>query len=234
MKVLAIETSALVASVAVLEDDQLICEYTTNYKKTHSQTIMPMIQEISQTIELDLASLDIIGVSSGPGSFTGLRIGSATAKGLAQVLGIKIAAVPTLEALAYNIGDTDKLICPMMDARRQQVYTALYKYDNHRLVTLLEPDARSIQSIVTEIKKFNMEVLLLGDGVGPNKEEINALLSQENYQMAKANNNLQRAASVGALAIEYAKAGRLQTCEEHHPIYLRKSQAEREYEERQS
>ena len=105
MKILALDSSGLVASVAVTEDDNLLAEYTVNYKKTHSQTLLPMLDEISRMIELDLESIDAIAVAAGPGSFTGLRIGSATAKGLGLALSKPVIGVPTVEALAYNLYD---------------------------------------------------------------------------------------------------------------------------------
>ena len=129
MKILAMDTSGLVASAAVVEDDNLVAEYTVNYKKTHSQTLVPMVNEISRMIELDLDSIDAIAVAAGPGSFTGLRIGSATAKGLGLALNKPLISVPTVDALAYNLYGTDKLVCPMMDARRSQLYTGLYTFD---------------------------------------------------------------------------------------------------------
>ena len=130
MKILALDTTGNVSSVALIDDEKLIGEYTINYKMTHSQTIMPMIDEIVKMTELDLKDIDYIACSQGPGSFTGLRIGAATAKGLALGLNKKIVPVPTLDALAYNIFETDKIICPIMDARRSQVYTALYMWND--------------------------------------------------------------------------------------------------------
>ena len=128
MKILAIDSSGLVASVAVTEDDSLIAEYTTNYKKTHSQTLLPMLDEVKKMIELDLSCVDAIAVSAGPGSFTGLRIGSATAKGLGLALDKPIISVPTVDALAMNVYGTDHIVCPLMDARRSQVYTGIYRF----------------------------------------------------------------------------------------------------------
>ena len=122
MKILGLDSSGLVASVAIVEDNDLKGEYTVNYKKTHSQTLLPMLDEVAKMIELDLNSIDAIAVSGGPGSFTGLRIGSATAKGLGLALNKPIISVPTLEGIACNFYGTDAIICPMMDARRQQVY----------------------------------------------------------------------------------------------------------------
>ena len=103
MKILALDSSGLVASVAIVSDDDLIGEYTVNYKKTHSQTLLPMLDEVAKMVELDLSTIDVIAVSAGPGSFTGLRIGSATAKGLALALNKEIVSVPTVDALAYNM-----------------------------------------------------------------------------------------------------------------------------------
>ena len=128
MKILGIDGSGLVASVALVEDDNLIGEYTTGYKKTHSQTLLPMLDELKKMIELDLNSIDAIAVSAGPGSFTGLRIASATAKGLGLSLGCPIISVPTVDAIAFNLWGQAGAICPIMDARRGQVYTGLYSF----------------------------------------------------------------------------------------------------------
>ena len=119
MRILGLDSSGIVASVAVVEDDVRVAEYTINYKKTHSQTLLPMLDEIVKMTELDLESIDAIAVAAGPGSFTGLRIGSATAKGLGLALKKPLVAIPTVEGLAYNLYDTPGLICPIMDARRK-------------------------------------------------------------------------------------------------------------------
>ena len=126
MKILALDSSSLTASVAIVEDDITVAEYTVNYKKTHSQTLLPMLDEIVSMTEQDLNTLDAIAVASGPGSFTGLRIGSATVKGLAEALQKPIVPVPTVDGLAGNLYGTDKLVCPLMDARRGQTYSGLY------------------------------------------------------------------------------------------------------------
>ena len=128
MKILALDTSGLVASVAVSEDGRLIAQFSIQYKTTHSQTLMPMMQTICQMIELDLQSIDAIALAAGPGSFTGLRIGSATAKGLGLALNKPIIPVPTVDGLAYNLYGCEQVICPMMDARRGQIYTGAYTF----------------------------------------------------------------------------------------------------------
>ena len=133
MRILALDSSGLVASVAVAEEEEgtsdarTVAEYTVNFKKTHSQTLLPMLDEVAKMIELDLHTVDAIAVAAGPGSFTGLRIGSATAKGLGLALHKPLIHIPTLEGLAYNLCGVSGLICPIMDARRGQVYTGIYQ-----------------------------------------------------------------------------------------------------------
>ena len=231
MKILALESSGLVASVAVTEENNLLGEYTMNYKKTHSQTLLPMLQALTEMIELDLNTIDAIAVSKGPGSFTGLRIGSATAKGLGLALDKPIIPVPTIDALAYNLWGTDKQVCPIMDARRQQVYTGLYTFEDGKLNTIIAQCAVDISEIVEKINETGKEVIFLGDGVPVFAEYIAQNLKVP-YEFAPATCNRQRAASVAALAeILYAQ-GVVETAVEHKPDYLRLSQAERELAER--
>ena len=234
MKILALDSSGLVASVAVLEDDNCIAEYTINYKKTHSQTLLPMLDEVSRMIELDLNAIDAIAVAAGPGSFTGLRIGSATAKGLGQALGKPLIGIPTVDGLAYNLYGTDKLICPLMDARRNQTYTGLYEFvrqeDNYELKVLKEQCAVSLDEIIDEINKMQREVIFLGDGVPVFRAQLEEKVKVE-FSFAPACCNRQRAAVVGTLAFSYAKQGKMENAAEHAPDYLRLSQAERERKE---
>ena len=233
MKILAIDSSGLVASVAVAQDDTLVAEFTMNYKKTHSQTLLPMLEEVKKAIQLDLGSIDAIAVAAGPGSFTGLRIGSATAKGLGLALQKPLIAVPTVEALAYNLYDTgeDTVICPIMDARRNQVYTGIYCFREHRLETLKQQDAVPMEELLEALNEMGKTVIFLGDGVPVYREQI-----EENcrvpYTFAPAHLNRQRAAAVAALGEIYYKEGKIQTAAEHAPDYLRVSQAERERAQR--
>ncbi|MDE6516719.1 MAG: tRNA (adenosine(37)-N6)-threonylcarbamoyltransferase complex dimerization subunit type 1 TsaB [Acetatifactor sp.] len=235
MKVLAIDTSGLVASVALVEDDVLRAEFTTNDKKTHSQTLLPMLDQLRQMTSLELDAVDAIAIAAGPGSFTGLRIGSATAKGLGLALQKPLVEVPTLEGLAYNLYGTDKLVCPMMDARRNQVYTGLYEYVpregiSYELHMLRDQCAVDVAEIVEECNRLGREVIFLGDGVPVYLEQIQKEIRVP-YSLAPAHLNRQRAASVAALGILYASRGRVVSAADHQPIYLRKSQAEREREE---
>lgn len=244
MKVLALDSSGLVASVAAVEEDafggSLLAEYTVNYKKTHSQTLLPMLDEIVKMIELDLDSVDAIAVAAGPGSFTGLRIGSATAKGLGLALGKPLVGIPTVDALAYNLYGTDKLICPMMDARRNQVYTGIYEFQGDRLQVIEPQMAVGIDEIAEKLCSMERDVIFLGDGVLVHGERLTENLLKKLHEaghqhyFAPAHLNKQRAASVGTLALQYLKEGKLQTAAEHQPEYLRLSQAERERAERES
>ena len=234
MKILAVDSSGLVASVAVVEDDILLAEYTMNYKKTHSQTLLPMLNEVKKMIDLDLNSVDAIAVASGPGSFTGLRIGSATVKGLGLALDKPIVEVPTLEGLAYNLCGTTHLVCPLMDARRNQVYTGVYSFEpdaeGWKMVTAKAQCAVDVTEILESLNELGQPVIFLGDGVPVYREQI-AKLCKVPYTFAPAGMNRQRAASVGCLGVLYAKEGKCVTAAEHQPEYLRKSQAEREREE---
>ncbi len=231
MKLLALDSSGLVASVAIVTEEAMLAEYTVNYKKTHSQTLLPMLDEIVKMVELDLAEVDAIAVAAGPGSFTGLRIGSATAKGLGLALKKPIIAVPTLEALAYNLYGTDKLICPMMDARRNQVYTGLYEFYGDDFKIVRQQAALAVEDILKEINQMGREVIFSGDGISVYKEIIKEI-TQVNYHIAPLHLNRQRAGSIGALGLIYYERNEIQTAAQHEPVYLRLSQAERERAER--
>ncbi len=234
MKILAIDSSGLVATVAVAEDAELIAEYTTNYKKTHSQTLLPMLENVREMIDLDLNTIDYLAVAAGPGSFTGLRIGSATVKGLGLALNKPVIEVPTLEGLAYNMCGTDHLVCPLMDARRNQVYTGIYEFEpmehNWQMHALKEQCVVDISEIIEECNRLERPVIFLGDGVPVYLQKINELCKVA-YTFAPAGMNRQRAATIAALAMKYAEEGRAVSAAEHAPEYLRKSQAEREREE---
>ena len=234
MKILALDSSGLVASVAVLENDNCIAEYTINYKKTHSQTLLPMLDEVSKMIELDLNTVDAIAVAAGPGSFTGLRIGSATAKGLGQALDKPLIGIPTVDGLAMNLYGTDKVVCPLMDARRNQTYTGLYEFirkdKEYELSVMKEQCAVALDEIIDSINALGREVIFLGDGVPVFRAQLEEKITVP-YSFAPASCNRQRAAAVGVLAFSYAEMGKMEKAEEHMPDYLRLSQAERERKE---
>lgn len=245
MKVLAIDSSGLTAAVAVVDEEQTIAEYTVNYKKTHSQTLLPMIDEIVKMVEMDLKEIDAIAVAGGPGSFTGLRIGSATAKGLGLALDKPLISVPTVDALAYTVYGCTDIICPLMDARRKQVYTGMYTFsrkageiEGENLVrpvfqVMKMQMAISVEKLIGRLNRYGRPVVFLGDGV-----PVYASLLKEGlkvpYSFAPSYMNRQRAAVLGALGIVYYKAGKYESAREHRPDYLRVSQAERERALRES
>ncbi len=243
MKVLAIDSSGLTATVAIVEDEQTIAEYTVNYKKTHSQTLLPMIDEIVRMVEMDLTAVDAIAVAGGPGSFTGLRIGSATAKGLGLALDKPLIHVPTVHAMAYSVYGCEDIICPIMDARRSQVYTGIYTFVpkkadeeteqmEYAFKVLRVQMAVSVEDLIRRLNVYGRRVVFLGDGVPVYKEMLSKGLEVP-YFFAPSFMNRQRAAAVGALGIRYYQTGRYETAAEHRPDYLRVSQAERERAERE-
>ena len=243
MRVLAIDSSGLTATVAVVEEEQTIAEYTINYKKTHSQTLLPMIDEMVRMTEVDLSAVDAIAVAGGPGSFTGLRIGSATAKGLGFALGKPLVSVPTVDAMAYSVYGCEDIICPIMDARRSQVYTGIYTFVpetaaegshemRYRFKVVRVQMAVSVEELIRRLNVYGKRVVFLGDGV-PVYRDMLAEGLKVPYFFAPSYMNRQRAAAVGALGIRYYQEGRYETAAEHKPEYLRMSQAERERTQRE-
>ncbi len=231
MKLIAIDSSGLTASVAVVEDDVLLASYTVDYKKTHSQTLLPMLDEICRMISLDVSTVDAVAVAAGPGSFTGLRIGSATAKGIALALEKPVVEVPTLDAMAFCLYNAKGLICPVMDARRSQVYNGLYEWKDLRLTPLCPQRAVGVEELAEEINRIAHPegTILLGDGVAAYRDRFDELIAVP-HSYAPAHVSRQRAAGVGALGLQLFREGRYVSAAEHAPVYLRKSQAERERE----
>lgn len=232
MKILGLDSSGLVASVAIVEDAELRGEYTINYKKTHSQTLLPMLDEVAKMIELDLETIDAIAVAGGPGSFTGLRIGSATAKGLGLALQKPLIHVPTVDALAYNLVGHRDLVCPLMDARRNQTYTGLYAFDGNQMQVILEQCAVGIGEIIEKVNEQKRPVVFLGDGVPVFTSFIEEHCKVP-YSFAPAHMSKQRAGAVAVLGMQMLEDGKSESAAEHRPDYLRLSQAERELKERQ-
>ena len=210
MKILAIESSGTTASVAVATQDKVIAQYSVNDKMTHSQTLLPMINEIMNFTKMSVDELDVIGVSAGPGSFTGLRIGSATAKGIALAKNIPVVTVPTLEAMAYNYFGYDKLVCPMLDARRDRVFAALYSFNGESFDVIHDQDVDEIETVAGWIN-----------------EQVKELLSV-NCTFAPPHMRYQSAASVAMLTKKMFEEGKMTKGHFHKPIYLRPSQAESE------
>lgn len=227
MKILALDSSGLVASVAIVEDENLIAEYTVNYKKTHSQTLLPMLDEIVKMTDTDLSEIDAIAVAKGPGSFTGLRIGSATVKGLGLSLNKPVIGIPTVEGLAMNLYGCDALVCPLMDARRNQVYTGIYRFRQGEMEVVKEQAAIGVEDVIHALNLIGEKVVFLGDGVPVYRGMIEDGMEVP-YTFAPAHVNKQRAAAIAVRALEYWKQGVYESADTFEPEYLRLSQAERE------
>jgi len=232
MKILAIDTSSNVATAAIAEDNKLICEYTLNHKKTHSQKLMPMIEELFSACEMTVHDIDAIAATVGPGSFTGLRIGIATAKALAHAADKPVISVSTLEAMAYNIPFCSYIIAPIMDARRSQVYTCIYQWDVSSLVALHKAQPMAIEDLCDILKQFETPVVFIGDGVPVHKAYIHETLG-DTAIFGGLQYNMQRASSVAACAMDKASRGELLHYNQLLPEYHRLSQAEREYNEKE-
>lgn len=232
MNILGIDSSGLVASVALICEDILVGEYTIHNKKTHSQTLLPMIEAMLSMADFSVKELDAIAVAAGPGSFTGLRIGASTAKGLGQALHIPLIAVPSLEGLAYNLAGADALVCPMMDARRSQAYYGIYRVNEKVPVVLREQAAAPVEEVISQVNELGQKTILVGDGVPVFRERLEAELTVP-HEWAADSVRYQKASSVAALGRCYAKMGKSIPAEDFAPIYLRLSQAERERKERE-
>jgi tRNA threonylcarbamoyladenosine biosynthesis protein TsaB len=230
MKILAVDTSANVATAAVTDCGRLICESILNHKKTHSEKIMPMIDELLRDSEINIKDIDLFAVANGPGSFTGLRIGVSTVKALAHAVNRPIIGISTLEGLAYNLFAADGLISPIMDARRSQVYNAVYRWESGKLTEVIKPRALALQDCINDFKD-EKRVYFLGDGVPVYRDKIAETMG-ERAVFAPMTCLLQRASSLAALAEIKAENGVFDTYQTLMPFYLRKPQAEREYEEK--
>ena len=236
MNLIAIDSSGMTATVSLMRDGVLAGTYTTCHKKTHSETLLPMLEELGRMTEYDNHKADAIAVAAGPGSFTGLRIGAALAKGMAEALKIPIVAVPTLEAMAYQFYGVSDLVCPMMDARRNQVYSSIYSFEYDvasNACHLVECKPQEALDVVSQCraadeiaKKSSKKIIFLGDGV-PVYRDLICENTKSEMIFAPPHRNAQDAACLAALAEVYYRAGKVTPAEDFAPEYLRVSQAER-------
>ena len=230
MLVLSVDSSYSTATCALIKDDKILAEIYLNDKKQHSVILMRLIDSILKEYEIDINDIDAFIISRGPGSFTGLRIGMATLKGLAFASKKPLISVSTLDALAYNSISFQGIICPIMDALRDNIYTCLYKNENNNLTPLIKEQCLNINELVTILKEQTLPIIFIGDGVAKHKEFL-----QENIPnsfFAPNHSNFPKASSVGELGIKKINDGVIENIDSINPIYLRKSQAEREYEKR--
>ena len=228
MLILALDTTAVVASVALCRDGQPIASFTVKNGNTHSETLLPMVEAVLRSAGVSVSEIDLFACSTGPGSFTGVRIGTATVKGLAFGQGKNCLGVSTLEALAENLVPFDGILCPVMNARRGQVYNALFTYENGELKRLCPDRALSATELAAELEKDGRPFALCGDGT----EEFLRLAPKTRPVAVPALLGDQSAVSVAKVALRRANNGERGTDAELAPVYLRLPQAERERLER--
>ncbi|WP_024620926.1 tRNA (adenosine(37)-N6)-threonylcarbamoyltransferase complex dimerization subunit type 1 TsaB [Metaclostridioides mangenotii] len=234
MKVLGIDTSSMAASIAVIEDDKLICEFVVNDTKTHSQKLMVMIESMLKISDLDINDMDLLAVCIGPGSFTGIRIGVSTAKAISHVNDVPIVAVNSLESLAENASLTKKIIVPILDAQKNQVYSAEYKYnktDNKDSLNVKKDiEIKEVDALVEEIKNSNEEYVILGEAVYKYSDKFK---NMENATVCDSIYNVSKGSSICLSAINKYKLGKdIYNCYDIKPMYIKKSQAEIQYEQK--
>lgn len=233
MITLAVDSSSKVATAALMKDERLLSEITLNDKREHSVILMTIIEDLLKANDLTVSDVDGYVVSKGPGSFTGLRIGMATIKGLSFGSNKPYVSLSSLDALAYSVSNFDGLICPIMDALRNSVYTALYTSNivdsNVELEKLTDYSALDLDELIELIKSKNEKVIFIGDGLDKYKDYL--IKNCPNCYFPPNHLNIVRASSLGELGAKLLKNGQFDD-PNSTPFYLKKPQAEREYEQR--
>lgn len=232
MRILALDTSGNSAGVAVLSDNKLESEIYINYKLQHSIILFPLIEEALRMLEITIDDIDAVAVSGGPGSFTGLRIGVAAAKGISQGGNKKFIGISSLDSMAFQQVGFDGVICPIMDALRDNVYTSLYSWQGGELFKIMDYDALHIDELIEKLLLRNERIMFCGDAVSTHRQRILESLGSRAV-FAPLSTNMPRASSLAELALIRLNRGEEDSIYTYSPIYLRKSQAEREYERKQ-
>jgi len=223
MYVLGVETATRVGSVAVASEEGLISEYTLNVSLTHSERLLPAIDQLLQGMDIPFSDIDALAISLGPGSFTGLRIGVSTIKGLSFAGEKPVVGIPTLDALAHHIHGSESIICPMLDARKKEVFAALYRRNQADGLQKLTADLATVPDKL--LRELDEEVIFLGDGSRVYRSLIEASLGSR-AAFAPPHLNHPRAATVAFLGMEELKKGNVQSIDTLTPIYVRPSDAE--------
>lgn len=228
MKLLALDTSSMTATVALFDDNKLIGEYTLNHKRSHSQKLMPMIEEIIKSCDLTPKEIDAFAVSLGPGSFTGLRIGIATVTAMAQALDKMVVGVPTLEALAFNLFNSEGLVCPIIDAQRDLVYTGVYQWMDGNMMEVVKQQVLHIDELISILKEEDEKIFFVGDALEKFQDILKEKLGEQ-FNIPPRKFLIPSASSVGEVARTKIEQGIISDIT---PIYMRKSAAEVQYEEK--
>lgn len=231
MKVLSVDTSTMISTCAVLDDEKILGEYSLNQEITHSENLVPMIKEMLDNLDLKVSDIDLYGVATGPGSFTGLRIGIATIKSFAHVFDKPIVGVSTLEGLAFNL-PCRGIVVPMIDARRNRVYTGIYKWENGNIINIMEPTIMEIEDLLEDLNKDYHHIMVNGNGATLYKDRISTL--GEKVELAPIGLNGCRASSICELSLLKWKEGKADNYYTLVPDYLRESQAQRELRKKES
>lgn len=230
MKLLAIDTSATAASVCLAQEGKILGEFFTNTSLTHSQTLVPMIDQVLKTTQTDINELSYLAINAGPGSFTGVRIGVAAAKGIAFAKNLPCVSVSTLESMAYNMLGNDCVVCAVMDARCSQVYNAMFKVSGNCVERLCGDRALALSDLKIELEQIKDKVFLVGDGAGLCDKYLDKKLS--NVFLAPVNNRIQNAHSTALAAFKSICENKIISPAELMPTYLRLPQAQRELNKR--
>ncbi|MDD4570099.1 MAG: tRNA (adenosine(37)-N6)-threonylcarbamoyltransferase complex dimerization subunit type 1 TsaB [Tepidanaerobacteraceae bacterium] len=233
--ILGIDTSSIVSTIAILNEEKLLAEYIVNNKKTHSEKMMGVIDQVFEDSGITVSDIDVVAVAKGPGSFTGIRIGMACAQGIAHALKKPMIGVNTLDGLAYNIMGEGTFLCPMMDAQRQEVYTSLYRWEGGYLKRLWDYQLIKVDRLLENLLALQERVITLGDGIpllkksfrdNPNNKVV------ENIVWSHPAFSMPRASSIAAVALNEYTLGNIEDCFSIKPFYIRKSNAEEKWEER--
>lgn len=226
MKILAIESATVTASCAISENGVVLGEYSLSHKKTHSEKLMPLIENLLEDMGMQIEEIDVIAISEGPGSYTGLRIGAAIGKSLAYAINVPIVNIPTMKSLAANMYAVDKYIVPVMDAKSGRVYSGIYKWENESLTTVMEQFPTNIDELIEILNKYTESIVLCGDGSENYKNIFEDRLKMKPIFSPKQF-NLLRASSSACLGYSMVLNGETIDASEFAPKYLRLSQAER-------
>ena len=239
MKILALDTSGTNCSISIIDDNKILADFTINNGTTHSQNLVPMIDQTLRLSNIELTDIDAFACSIGPGSFTGLRIGIATIKGFALSLNKPVLSVPTLLALAYNVSNFNGIVCSIIDARNDNVYAGIYRCDysdvddksaNYNLTLVEDYISDNIEVLIDKLKNYDDDIIFVGDGVDTYKDLLLSKLQNDcsNILFASSHLNHQYALSTARAAIDMASRNEYSDAHSLSPLYLKKSQAERE------